>query len=551
MAFEELLARAGGVGLFQVLQICTLLLPALLVPFHILLENFSAAVPDHRCWTHVLDNSSEVPTNLTREALLAISIPLGPNLQPDQCRRFRHPQWQFLDPNATAANKSEAATEPCVDGWVYDHSTFTSTVVTRWDLVCSSQSLKALGQAIFMTGTLAGAFVWGFLSHRLGRKPMLVWCCLKVAVAGAGAILAPNFFIYCGLRFLSAFGLAGIIMAQATLMAEWTTIRRRDVTMTILGCTYSTGQMALAGLALALRDWRNLQLAVSIPFLAIFLLSWWLPESARWLITTGQPEKALQELQKVARINGHKEAKQMLTIEVSQENMSNRVLSATETQGSVLDLFRVPVLFQRTCVIALVNFSLLLSYYGLVLDLQSLGGNLFLLQTLFGAVDFLGRATAVPLLRFLGRRTTLVGFFALSGFCISANVLVPQDLQTLRVALATLGKGCCGVCLSSLSVYKTELFPTQLRMAADGFLQSVGRLGSITGPLIKMASQALPLIPPLTYGAFPIASSLVLLFSLPETQGIPLPDTIQDLEGGSSTAKGNQQEGVIMESTWF
>lgn len=46
---------------------------------------------------------------------------------------------------------------------------------------------------------------------------MLLWCYLKVAVAAAGTILAPNFFIYCGLRFLSAFGLAGIIMTQATL----------------------------------------------------------------------------------------------------------------------------------------------------------------------------------------------------------------------------------------------------------------------------------------------------------------------------------------------
>ncbi|KAH0507977.1 Solute carrier family 22 member 11 [Microtus ochrogaster] len=316
MAFEELLVRAGGVGLFQVLQICTLFLSAVFVPFHMILENFSAAVPDHRCWTPVLDNSSEVPANLTREALLAISIPPGPNLQPHRCRRFRHPQWQFLDPNTTAANGSEAATEPCMDGWVYDHSTFTATVVTRWDLVCSSQSLKPLGQSIFMAGILAGAFVWGFLSYRLGRKPMLNWCYLQVAVAGAGAMLAPSFFTYCGLRFLSAFALAGTILAQSTLMAEWTTTRRRAVTMAILGCSYSTGQMALAGLAYAVRDWQNLQLAVSIPFLATFLLSWWLPESARWLITTGQPEKALQELQKVARINGHKEAKETLTIEV-------------------------------------------------------------------------------------------------------------------------------------------------------------------------------------------------------------------------------------------
>ncbi|XP_035294211.1 solute carrier family 22 member 11 [Cricetulus griseus] len=548
MAFEELLDRAGGMGLFQVLQICTLILPTISFPFHILLENFSAAVPDHRCWTNMLDNSSEVFTNLTHEALLAISIPAGPNLKPHQCRRFRHPQWQFLDPNATAANRSEAVTEPCVDGWVYDNSTFSSTIVTKWDLVCNSQSLKPLGQAIYMAGLMAGSVFWGFLSHRLGRKPMLSWCFLQVAMGSAGAILAPNFFIYCGLRFLSAFGMAGAFLAQFALTVEWTTVHRRDVAMTILCSISSMGHIVLAGLAFALRDWRNLQLAVSIPFLAAFLLSWWLPESARWLIIIGQPEKALRELQKVARINGHKEAKKTLTIEVLTSSMAKE---ATKTQQSVLDLFRQPVLCQRTCAMIVVNFSLMLSYYGLVLDLQSLGGNIFLLQTLFGVMDFLSRATTILLLRFLGRRMTLVGFQVLVGVCISANALVPQDLQTLRVALAILGKSCFGVCLTSLLLYIAELFPTVVRVTANGFLNSVGRLGSIIGPLIKMASQVLPLLPPLTYGALPILSSLVFLLFLPETQGIQLPDTIQDLEGRSSTTKSSQQEVVIMESTWF
>ncbi|ERE77742.1 solute carrier family 22 member 11 [Cricetulus griseus] len=548
MAFEELLDRAGGMGLFQVLQICTLILPTISFPFHILLENFSAAVPDHRCWTNMLDNSSEVFTNLTHEALLAISIPAGPNLKPHQCRRFRHPQWQFLDPNATAANRSEAVTEPCVDGWVYDNSTFSSTIVTKWDLVCNSQSLKPLGQAIYMAGLMAGSVFWGFLSHRLGRKPMLSWCFLQVAMGSAGAILAPNFFIYCGLRFLSAFGMAGAFLAQFALTVEWTTVHRRDVAMTILCSISSMGHIVLAGLAFALRDWRNLQLAVSIPFLAAFLLSWWLPESARWLIIIGQPEKALRELQKVARINGHKEAKKTLTIEVLTSSMAKE---ATKTQQSVLDLFRQPVLCQRTCAMIVVNFSLMLSYYGLVLDLQSLGGNIFLLQTLFGVMDFLSRATTILLLRFLGRRMTLVGFQVLVGVCISANALVPQDLQTLRVALAILGKSCFGVCLTSLLLYIAELFPTVVRVTANGFLNSVGRLGSIIGPLIKMASQVLPLLPPLTYGALPIVSSLVFLLFLPETQGIQLPDTIQDLEGRSSTTKSSQQEVVIMESTWF
>lgn len=106
VAFTELLERAGGVGLFQTLQVITLLLPSVCLPCQMLLDNFSAAIPGHRCWAHMLDNGSGALTNLTAQALPVISIPLGPDHEPHQCRCFHQPQWH-LEPNATATNWSE------------------------------------------------------------------------------------------------------------------------------------------------------------------------------------------------------------------------------------------------------------------------------------------------------------------------------------------------------------------------------------------------------------------------------------------------------------
>ncbi|KAI5277990.1 Solute Carrier Family 22 Member 11 [Manis pentadactyla] len=524
MVFAELLDKAGGAGLFQVLQVLTLILPSILMPSQMLLENFVAATPDHRCWAHMLDNGSEAPANLTPEALLRVSIPLGPSHRPHPCRRFRQPQWQLLDSNTTATNWSKAATEPCVDGWVYDRSTFTSTIVAEWELVCDNQGLKALAQSIFMAGILVGSMAWGLLSHRFGRKLMLTWCMLQVALAGTSTVSAPNFLVYCGLRFLSAVGMAGIIMASAVLAVEWTVSRQRAVTMTTLGCSYSAGQMTLGGLAFALRDWRDLQLTVSTPFFAFFLISWWLPESACWLMVMGKPDQALQELKKVARINGHREAEKTLTVEVLMSSMEEEMASA-KAHRSVFNLFRVPELRWRAC-------------------------SLFLV--LFGAVDIVARVTTVFLFRFFGRRMTLASFQTLAGLCILANMLVPQDMQTLRVVFAVLGKGCFGIILNCMIIYKPELFPTSLRMTTDGFLQSAGRLGAVIGPLIRMTCQAVPLLPPILYGTAPIVASLIILLFLPETQGLPLPDTIEDLKNQrSAAARANRQKVVIKENTYF
>lgn len=135
MAFGDLLDMVGSAGRFQIIHVTLLCLPVFMMASHNLLQNFVASVPPHHCSAH--SNVSASP--LSAEAKLLVTVPLDPAGKPLRCQRYSAPQWHLLPGNGSSEEEEEdhaylkqmdVDLEGCVDGWSYNMTEMTSTIIS-------------------------------------------------------------------------------------------------------------------------------------------------------------------------------------------------------------------------------------------------------------------------------------------------------------------------------------------------------------------------------------------------------------------------------------
>ncbi|XP_074538758.1 solute carrier family 22 member 7-like [Halichoeres trimaculatus] len=522
MKFDNILTELNGFGKFQLKLALLLVIPRITLPFHYLLNNFIAVIPPHHCDTSSLDDGG-IFKNLSQAERLVVSIPMQEDGTLSSCQMYSEPQYHLL---FNSSNITELPTVPCQNGWVYDHSTFISTLATDWDLVCDYRRANKVTATIYFMGVMTGAVLFGYLSDRFGRKRMLLVSYITALIFGYASAFSYNFAMFAVLRFCTGVGLCGLSLIPPVLCIEWMDIKIRASVSVIMSLDWSLGTSALSGIAYLVRDWRYLTATATSPLILAIAIWWWVPESARWLISNGKVQSAHFYLSKCAQMNG----REQFMADLRPEDLSKVIIVENENRKySYLDLFRTPRMRIIALITSTVWFGMACTYYGISLNITGFGVDIYLTQFIFGICEVPAKLFIFFTLNKTGRRLNQAGSLLITGLCILINMFINPDKGPIRTAVAALGKMFAEAAFTTAYLYTTELYPTVMRQNGLGFCSCIARIGVSVAPLIMVLDEVWYHLPGTIFSLVALVCGLVTL-GLSETNNARLPETIEDVE---------------------
>ena len=374
-----------------------------------------------------------------------------------------------------------------------------------------------------MFGIMVGSFFSGVLSDKFGRKRLVLVAAIGklvfgIAVAFSSSILMFSILRWCVAVCSIAVFTCGYVYCMEIIGGNWNTFIGVG-----LEIPWSFAYMMLPLMSWAFPDWRNFQLAISVPILVIIIVlivPGLVPESPKWMIVQGRMEEAEQILAKAAKMNNRDSIPKLSIDEGRTDNSSG---------SNVFDLFKTPGLRRGTLIMYYLFFTNSFVYYGLTLNSGSLiPGDHRINILVSGALEVLANVLTIIAFIYIGRRISVCISTLIGGVTL---LIIPLVTSTLgKTILAQIGRFSITGSFSMVFVYAVEIYPTVVRNVGLGSSSVWARVGGVIAPYIgrelAKTSEDTPLI---IFGVTSILASILVMF-LPETKNIILPDTLQQGE---------------------
>lgn len=365
--------------------------------------------------------------------------------------------------------------------------------------------------SFYLLGAVGGAFLFGWLTDRLGRKKLFFITLGLYLLATAATALSPNAALFMVFRFLTGAGIGGEYTAINSAIQELIPARYRGQTDLVINGSFWIGAaLGALGAVLLLQPgllppdigWRLAFGIGAMLGLVILFLRSFLPESPRWLMLHGRVDEADQILRAIetqahdvpdssscnspgnSSANSPSEPLKRIRLRVSVKSAGmlqvTRALFKTYPQRAVvgLVLMSAQAFFYNAIFF---TYALVLSkFFGV--PSERIG--LYLLP--FAAGNFLGPLLLGRFFDSIGRRQMMALTYSLSGMLllVTAELFVRGLLDASGQTIAwTIVFFFASAAASSAYLTIGESFPLEVRALAIAVFYALGTaLGGIAGP---------------------------------------------------------------------
>jgi MFS family permease len=349
----------------------------------------------------------------------------------------------------------------------------------------------------YLAGAVLGALGFGWLADRIGRKKLFFITLALYLAATAATALSWSITSYALFRFLTGAGIGGEYTAINSTIQELVPARYRGWTDLVINGSFWIGAALGATSAIVLLNphligpdlgWRLAYLTGACLGLIVFVMRMWIPESPRWLMIHGQPDRAQAIVDEIER-----SATQIVQGQAGPK-IRLRMRDHTplrEVARTLFSLYRQRSLVGLALMIAqaffynaiFFTFALLLTdFYGIAAD--RIGW--YILP--FAAGNFLGPLLLGHLFDTLGRRTMIAltygvsgALLALSGYLFSIGVLNAATQTIAWMVIFFFASPAASAAYLTVS----ETFPLEVRALAIALFYAIGTgVGGVIGPAL-------------------------------------------------------------------